>query len=325
MEADIVRRSGLPFLGIGLRGGVRGVGPLDAMRGALGLVIGFAQAIGLIRKVRPEAILATGGYVSVPVVTAGRLLGVPALVYLPDMEPGWAVRFLTPFSRRIAVTAAKSQRFFPPGKVVVSGYPVRAAVFGQAQRASRETFGLDPDIPTVLVMGGSRGAHRINVALAGALLHLLPTYQIIHITGQQDATAMRTERDGLPSELRRRYRPYSFLHEDMPKALAAADLIVCRAGASVLGEIPAAGLAAILIPYAGGHRDQEHNAAFLEESGVAVRIADGRLSSDLLAQTISDILGDAVRLSAMRRASAALAKPDAATIIARELMTLARH
>jgi len=324
MERDIVRRSGIPFLGIGLQGGVRGVGPVAALRGAMGLVIGFVQAMGLVRRLQPEVILATGGYVSVPVVTAGRLLRIPALIYLPDMEPGWAVRFLAPFSSRIAVTAAPSQRFFARDKVVVSGYPVRAEIFGQEQHASRETFGLDPDMRTVLVMGGSRGAHRINMALAGALLRLLPICQIIHITGQQDAGAMRAERDGLPPELRRRYRPYSFLHEDMPKALAAADLIVCRAGASVLGEIPAAGLAAILIPYAGGHRDQEQNAAFLEKSGAAVRIEDARLSAELLGQTITAVLGDPVRLSAMRQASAALAKPDAAAVIASELMTLAR-
>jgi UDP-N-acetylglucosamine--N-acetylmuramyl-(pentapeptide) pyrophosphoryl-undecaprenol N-acetylglucosamine transferase len=324
LEGDIVKRSGIPFWGIGLRGGVRGMGPLVALRALLGLIVGVAQALRILRSLKPQVIMATGGYVSVPPVLAGWLLRVPSLVYLPDLTPGWAVRFLSPFARRIAVTAEESRRFFPARKVLVSGYPVRPALSGQDRKAAREVFGLDPDLRTILVMGGSRGAHSINVAISQALPSLLLTYQVIHVTGPQEAGAMRTVREQLASELRKRYRPYGFLHEDMVKALAAADIIVCRAGASVLGEIPAAGLAAILVPYAGGHRDQERNAAYLASKGVAVQIEDADLTAALLEETINRVAEPAT-LAAMRQAAAVLARPDAAAIIARELMSIARR
>jgi len=324
LEGDIVRRSEIPFRSIGLRGGVRGLVPVAALRGIFGLLIGLFQAIGIIRGERPHVILATGGYVSVPAVLAGWLLRIPSLMYLPDMEPGWAVRFLTPFVRRIAVTTDESRKFFQQHKVFVAGYPVRAALFSKDRKAAREAFGLDPDLLTILVVGGSRGAHSINMALSEALPHLLLSYQIIHVTGQQEAAKMRAVRDHLTTELKRRYRPYGFLHEDMVKALVAADLVVCRAGASVLGEIPAAGLAAILIPYAGGHRDQECNAAFLETQGAAVRINDADLSPVILEETINTV-ADPVKLAAMRQAAAALARPEAAALIAAEVRSLARR
>ncbi len=324
MEGDIVRRSDIAFRGVGLRGGLRGVGPLAAVRGVFGLLAGFWQSLGVIRSVRPQVILATGGYVSVPAVLAGWLLRVPSLVYLPDMQPGWAVRFLTPFARRVAVTTDESRAYFAERKVFVSGYPVRPALFGQDRAAARDAFGLDPDLRTILVVGGSRGAHSINVALADALAHLLLTYQIIHVTGQQEAGAMRLLRDQLAPESKRRYRPYGFLHEDMARAFAAADLVVCRAGASVLGEIPAAGLAAVLIPYAGGHRDQERNAAFLASKGAAVVLADGELSGSLLEETINRVAEPAT-LAAMRQASVALARRNAADVIAKEVVALARR
>lgn len=323
MEGDIVRRAGIPFYGLRLRGGMRGMGPLVVLSAAWGLLRGFFQALRIIRREKPAAILVTGGYVSAPTMLAGWLLRVPGLMYLPDMAPGWAVRFLAPFTRRIAVTAEESRRFFKPGKVLVTGYPVRPSLFGQERAAARAAFGLEPETQTVLVMGGSRGAHSINAALVGALPHLLPFYQIIHVTGQREAALMRDARDELPERLRPRYRYYGFLHDDMPKAFAAADLIVCRAGASVLGEIPAAGLAAVLAPYVAGHRDQEQNAAFLCDKGAAVCLDDATLSASILEETINQILGDPARLNAMQQASTALAKPDAAGAIARELASLA--
>jgi UDP-N-acetylglucosamine--N-acetylmuramyl-(pentapeptide) pyrophosphoryl-undecaprenol N-acetylglucosamine transferase len=324
LEAEIVRRSEIPFRGIGLRGGVRGVGPVAAVRGGLGLLLGIGQALRVIRAHKPQVILATGGYVSVPAVVAGWLLRTPSLVYLPDVQPGWAVRFLAPFARRIAVTTEESRAYFSAHKVVVTGYPVRPAMFGQDRKAAREAFGLDADLCTVLVMGGSRGAHSINTVLAQALPHLLWNYQIIHVTGQAEAAAMRTVRDQLPAELKRRYRPYGFLHEDMVKAFAAADLVVGRAGASVLGEIPAAGLAAILVPLATGHRDQERNADFLVSKGVAIRVNTSDLTAERLEQAIAQA-AEPSTLAAMRRASAALARPDAAQEIAREVVALAER
>lgn len=323
MEGDIIRRSGLPFHGLALHGGVRGRGPVAAVLGAFGLIRGCLQAVGLVRSLRPQVIMATGGYVSAPAVLAGWLLRVPTLMYLPDMQPGWAVRALAPLARRIAVTTEQSRGYFAARKVVVSGYPVRSAIIGQESKPAREVFGLDPDVPTLLVMGGSRGSHSINIATAQALPNLLLQYQVIHVTGMQEASAMRAVRERLASELKKRYRPYGFLHDDMATALAASDVIVCRAGASVLGEVPAAGLAAILVPLASGHRDQVQNAAFLADKGAALVVNDSGLTADTL-QTAIERVTQPERLAAMRQAATALARPDAAAVIAAELMVLAR-
>jgi UDP-N-acetylglucosamine--N-acetylmuramyl-(pentapeptide) pyrophosphoryl-undecaprenol N-acetylglucosamine transferase len=194
----------------------------------------------------------------------------------------------------------------------------------QDATSAREAFGLEPGVPTLLAMGGSRGAHSINMAVSGALTLLLQGYQVIHVTGQQDAAAMRAQRDQLPAEIRRRYRPYAFLHDDMIKAMAAADVIVCRSGASVLGEIPCGGLAAILVPYAGGHRDQQRNAQYLAERGAAVIIDDAELSPSVLLETVDSTMKPET-LASMRQAAAAMAKRDAAATIGQELSAIARR
>jgi UDP-N-acetylglucosamine--N-acetylmuramyl-(pentapeptide) pyrophosphoryl-undecaprenol N-acetylglucosamine transferase len=321
LERTLVQRSGLDFSGLAVLGGIRGMG-LAAIRNVASLIQGFFQSLGLIRRYRPSAILATGGYVCVPVVLAGWLLRVPALIYLPDMEPGWAIRFLAPFARRVAVTVPESARFFGSKKAVVTGYPVRADMVSANRQAGREFFGIQPDDKVILVAGGSRGAQHINQLIGEALPELLQDAIIIHVCGQShlaDAGARFAE---LPLDLKARYKLYSYLHE-MPQALIAADLAISRAGASVLGEYPVAGLPSILIPYAGGHRDQVRNAAYLAQNGAAVVLQDEEIATGMLASTIKTLLQDPARLPAMAQAARALARPNAASDLARELTHLA--
>jgi UDP-N-acetylglucosamine--N-acetylmuramyl-(pentapeptide) pyrophosphoryl-undecaprenol N-acetylglucosamine transferase len=295
---------------------------LPAIRNAISLVRAFFQALKVIQRYQPRAILATGGYVCTPVVLAGWFLRVPALVYLPDMEPGWAVRFLAPFARKVAVTVPDATRFFNSRKVVVTGYPVRAELVSADRQAGRAFLDVAPDEKVILVAGGSRGAQHINQLIADALPDLLREATIVHVCGQSHLADAGAHFADLPAELKARYKLFAYLHE-MPLALVASDLAISRAGASVLGEYPVAGLPSILIPYAGGHRDQVQNAAYLAQNGAAVVLPDQETNADMLADAVKTLLRDPARLPAMAQAARALAKPDASSHLALELTRLA--
>jgi UDP-N-acetylglucosamine--N-acetylmuramyl-(pentapeptide) pyrophosphoryl-undecaprenol N-acetylglucosamine transferase len=323
MEAEIVRQAGLPFRAI-RAGGLHGVGwrlPLNALNLAFGLV----EAVGIVRAFRPEVVLVTGGYLAVPVALAAWLNRVPVLVYLPDIEPGLALRFVGRLARRIAVTVEDSRAYFPRqrDRVVVTGYPVRPGLAAAARETARARLDLDPERPVVLVTGGSRGARSLNRAVLAALPGWLKDYQVLHLTGQADWPEVEQARDSLPPELRARYRAMPYLHE-MGLALAAADLAVSRAGASTLGEYPLFGLPAILVPYPFAWRYQRVNADYLARRGAALRLDDDALAAELDA-AVRRLLADPERLQAMRAAARSAAQPGAASRIVAALAGLARE
>jgi UDP-N-acetylglucosamine--N-acetylmuramyl-(pentapeptide) pyrophosphoryl-undecaprenol N-acetylglucosamine transferase len=257
----------------------------------------------------------------VPVALAAWLTGVPVLVYLPDIEPGWAVQFIARLARRIAVTVPDAQRYFDRRKVVVTGYPTRPDLTATPRAAAQQQFGLDPHCPTILATGGSRGAHSLNRAVLAALPDWLKDYQVIHLSGPLDWPEVERAQAALTAEQRARYWPLPFLHE-MGAALAAADLVVSRAGASTLGEYPLFGLPAVLVPYPHAWRYQKVNADYLVARGAAVQLNDADLAAQL-AGTVRGLLGDPDKLNRMRAASRAAATPDAAGQLAAELSALA--
>jgi UDP-N-acetylglucosamine--N-acetylmuramyl-(pentapeptide) pyrophosphoryl-undecaprenol N-acetylglucosamine transferase len=199
---------------------------------------------------------------------------------------------------------------------------VRHELLVADRSTARAAFRLEAGLPAVLVFGGSRGARSINQALVAALPDLLPRCQVIHVSGTLDWDAVSEAAGALADPLRARYHPYPYMHEEMIQALAAADLVVARAGASTLGEFPAAGVPSILVPYPYAGQHQDANAAYLAERGAALVIPD-RDIANRLAATVLQLLTDAGRLAAMASAAAKLARPDAANAIARELHRLA--
>jgi UDP-N-acetylglucosamine--N-acetylmuramyl-(pentapeptide) pyrophosphoryl-undecaprenol N-acetylglucosamine transferase len=210
--------------------------------------------------------------------------------------------------------------YFPHHSAVsVTGYPVRHEFMHWEEEAARQAFGLSADLPTLLVFGGSKGARSINRALLTVLPELLEDMQVVHISGSLDWDEVKTASSGLNSEQNERYRVYPFLHEEMGAALRAADLVVSRAGASTLGEFPAFGLPAILVPYPYAWRYQRVNAGYLEERGGAIVIEDSELPAQLLPQ-VQGLMLDNERRQAMRQTMLTLAKPDAAARIARILL-----
>jgi UDP-N-acetylglucosamine--N-acetylmuramyl-(pentapeptide) pyrophosphoryl-undecaprenol N-acetylglucosamine transferase len=258
----------------------------------------------------------------VPVALAAWALRVPILVYLPDIEPGLAVRVIARLAKQVAVTVEDSRSYFPAHKAIVTGYPVRAEFHELYQAEARATLGLLPDEnePVLLVMGGSTGARSINQALSGVLEPVLELTQVVHVSGKLDWPWVEEQRESLPSALKARYHAFSYLHE-MGTALAAADLTVCRAGASTLGELPFFGLPAVLVPYPHAWRYQRVNAEWLVGRGAAVQVDDVRLPEELL-PTVRQLLSDRAALKSMSSRMRGLARPDAAARLADTLLGL---
>jgi UDP-N-acetylglucosamine--N-acetylmuramyl-(pentapeptide) pyrophosphoryl-undecaprenol N-acetylglucosamine transferase len=323
VEEELATRAGVPFQTIE-SGQVRGMAPWTAARNLLKAGRGVRQTARLLAQFQPDVVFVTGGFVAGPVVLAAWRARRPVFIYLPDMEPGLAIRRLSRFASSVGVTFPEAARWFP-GKAVVTGYPVRQEILvlaGQRDLA-RQRLGLAEDLPVLLVFGGSRGARSINQALAAALPALLPHCQVVHISGTLDWPAVEQQAQSLAAEERSRYHAYAYLHDEMPLALAAADLVVARAGASTLGEFPALGLPSILVPYPYSGQHQEINADYLAQHGAAIKLPDSELSARL-APTVLRLLHNLAELEAMSQAAAALARPAAAAAIAQELRRLAQ-
>jgi UDP-N-acetylglucosamine--N-acetylmuramyl-(pentapeptide) pyrophosphoryl-undecaprenol N-acetylglucosamine transferase len=319
MEEDLVKRAGLPYAAIPAAG-VHGVG-LFALPGNLAhLARGVIASRDILYDFQPDVLLFTGGFVGVPMAVAGR--GIPSLVYVPDIEPGLALKFLARFASVVALTTEKSRRYFAPTtRTEITGYPLRPELSGWQRAPARAHLGLDPQRFTLLVTGGSKGAQTINRPVLAALPQLLHDMQILHITGQGDFAEAEKAKAGLPAELAACYFPHAYLH-DMGAALAAADLAVSRAGASTLGEYPLFGLPAILVPYPFAWRYQQVNAYHLVDLGAALYLENKQLA-DQIVPTVQQLRGDPQRLESMRQAMRALARPDAAERLANLLRELA--
>lgn len=342
-ERIVTSESSLPFRALPAAP-LRGRGPVAVARGAATTARGTAAAARLLGELRPRAILGTGGYVCVPLFLAARARGVPAMVYLPDVVPGLAVRLL---SRLAALTAVNVEDALPylgfelepgtqtarrgSGRAIVTGYPVRGELFGQDKKACRRAFGLDDALPVVLVYGGSRGARSINRAIEALLPALLERAALIHVCGREgDESWLRAAAEQLPERLRSRYNLYAYLgsgERSMVAAFGAADLAICRSGASTMAELPAAGLPAVLVPYPYVHQDE--NADYLVRHGAAVKVADdamlgpGRPEDGALFRAVIQLFDHNDERQDMAERSRALARPDAARSLAEALLRLA--
>lgn len=320
LEASLVQRAGIPFKAIPAAG-IHGVGLKNLPRNLWSLWRGMLAARRIVKDFRPDVLLFTGGYVGVPMAFAARSL--PTLVYVPDIEPGLALKLLARFADRIAITAEATRPFLPSGKrVVVTGYPVRPELKQWDPQQARARFGIAPTEKVLLVFGGSKGAHSINQAVLAHLPRLLSLCHVVHISGELDWALVQAAAAGLPAGQANRYHTFPYLHEEMGAALAAADLVVSRAGASTLGEFPLFGLPAILVPYPYAWRYQRVNAEHLCANGAAVMLVDADLN-EKLADVVSGVMENPSQMSAMRTAMHSLATPDPALQLAGLLRELA--
>jgi UDP-N-acetylglucosamine--N-acetylmuramyl-(pentapeptide) pyrophosphoryl-undecaprenol N-acetylglucosamine transferase len=322
VEERLAQRAPISFRSI-QSGQVRGMAPWVVARSLWRMVRSIGDVRAMIRDFKPDAIFVTGGYVSAPVIWAGAAEKIPSVIYLPDLEPGWAIRATSRWATRVAVSFAEVEKHFPRSKAVTTGYPVRSEFFQTNKIKSRQRFHLDPNARTIAIFGGSSGAHHINQAAIANLVELTKIAQVILLTGRNDEAWMNEEVTRKSSELRARVRVYGYLEEDLAHALAAADVVIARAGAATLGEFPALGLPAILVPgpYAGLH--QERNADFLVERGAALKVADVALRDELIS-TVRKLFGAPDQINKMSDAMRALAVPRAAENIVDLLESLGK-
>jgi UDP-N-acetylglucosamine--N-acetylmuramyl-(pentapeptide) pyrophosphoryl-undecaprenol N-acetylglucosamine transferase len=291
---------------------------LDPVR----LAASVPQAWWLLGRTRPAALFTTGGYLALPLVLASRARGIPTLVWEGNVMPGRATRTIGRYATRVAVSFPPTLAAFP-GNSFVSGTPIRSFA-GIDRTAARHAFGLDPGDRLLLVFGGSQAVARLNAALADALPRLLADWHVLHLAGEDGMAAAGAAREALPETLRPRYTAEPFMTDRMADALVAADLVVGRAGSSTCAELTAVGVASILVPYpyAGAH--QRYNARFLADEGAAVTVDDAALTADRLLEE-TDRLRDAAARSAMATAARRLGRPDAARMLADELVALAER
>jgi UDP-N-acetylglucosamine--N-acetylmuramyl-(pentapeptide) pyrophosphoryl-undecaprenol N-acetylglucosamine transferase len=326
MEADLVKRAGIPFTAISAAG-LHGVG-IWAMPGNFyRLAKGVIAARNILLQFKPDVIFYTGGYVAIPVAFASQFTWIngkrPAsLLYVPDIEPGLALQVLARVADQVAVTAEDARQYFPRRtKITVTGYPVRNDLVNvdSGESSAVQVLNLSADLPVLLVFGGSKGARSINQALVTILPELLNEMQIIHITGTLDWPLIEETKSKIQPDLAENYHAYPYLHDEMAAALASADLVVSRAGAATLGEFPQFGLPAILVPYPHAWRYQQVNGQYLEKRGAAIIIHDKDLPLKLL-PVIRELMQDRSRREAMANAMRVLAHPDASEKIG-ELLT----
>lgn len=320
MEAALVQRAGYRFAGIP-SAGLHGVG-LKALPGnALRLMKGLRAAARIIRQFKPDVMLLTGGYVSIPVAISGRKI--PSLLYVPDIEPAQAVSVIARFASRIAVTTQDSLKFFKQkSRLLVTGYPTREELKPIDPAEARQKLGLKTDKHVVMVFGGSQGAQSMNRSLYPQLHTLLKRFQIVHLCGEHNWDETCAEAEKLPVDIRDEYHPYPFLHaEEMSAAFSAADLVIARSGAAVMGELPLFGLPAVLVPYPFAWRYQLVNARYLEQYGAAIVLQDGDMRESLTA-LLYQLFDNPETLTKMSDSMRSLASPQAARKIVEQLETL---
>jgi len=305
LEKQIVPKAGFPLEFIDV-GGLKGKGGLDLVRNILRVPKGFVQAWRLIGRHRPDVVLGVGGYSSGPVLVAARLRGVPTIIHDANAFPGLANRAVAPFVTAVAVAFEEALPRLKRKDGVVTGNPIRDEFFNtgrQSPATNRKQ--------RLLIFGGSQGSRILNDTMTGALLFLArfkDSLEIVHQTGPAEMEKVQTayRQSAFHSA---RVVPYL---DPIVDEMAAADLIVCRAGAMTIGELSAIGRGAILVPFAAAtNNHQELNARVVERAGGASVITESTLSPERLAGAISEILGDPQRSALMGEAAKTLALPRA--------------
>lgn len=287
--------------------GLKGKSVAELIKALAVLPLSCLQAALLIRRFRPDVALGVGGYVTGPVMLAAKVLGVPTVIHEQNSVPGLANRKLGGLVDRICLSLPGSERFFPAQKVLFTGNPVRQNILELAvkpQPAGGQ--------PTLLVLGGSQGAHALNRLVTEAFCasgkEKLAAVSIIHQTGKTDAgwVEQRYREAGVNA----RVAPF---FQDMAEVYAAADLLVSRAGATTLTELAVLGKPAVLVPYPYAADDhQSKNAAYYAAGGGALQVKEQDLSGEMLAGLLSELFGDRHRLTAMATAMQKCGIPDAA-------------
>ena len=327
LEADLVPREGFPFRTVTVEGLTRKVS-LQALITLFKTCKGCVDSYRILKDFRPSVVIGTGGYVCGPVVMIASILRIATLIHEQNAYPGLTNKLLARLVNKVAVNFPQSKKYFSPrAQISVTGLPVRPEVQAATREQAISALGLDKDKFTVLVVGGSRGARSINKAMVRVITQAAKRsdVQIVHMTGQlgYEETLADIKAAGieLVNAANITVKPYLY---NMHEALAAADLVICRAGATTLAEISVRGLPAILVPYPyASDNHQEFNARAIADNGAAVMILDRNLTGEELWAQITSLFGDRPALAAMAACSRKLGKPGALDHLIRLVRELA--
>ena len=327
LEATLIPPTGIDFQRLALRSLRTTELDVHAVTDPIRLGLSVPQATAILAAQRPAAVFTTGGYMAVPVLMAAAPLRIPVVMWDGNVIPGRAVRATARLAAALAVsfeaTCTALAAAAPGRPCYLTGTPIR-----DTREVDREAARRRMDIPAservLLVFGGSQAVRRLNTAVSGALARLVERATVVHVAGEEGYAAALAEREALPEGLRSRYRPYPFLRDEMLAALAAADLVVGRAGSSTLAEVTALGLPMIVVPYphAGGH--QRANANVLADAGAARLVDDADFDADALLEAAT-LLDDPVRHLAMSAAARSLGRPGAAEAVTDVVLAAARR
>lgn len=322
MEARLVPEMGYPYTAMPIIG-FKGLLTTSTFLLPLRIMQSVAIARKVIRRFKPDVVLVTGAYISYPAGVAARKEGVPLVVMESNLNPGKTNARLAPHAAAVVATFEESRRYFTnvdPSRLHVLGNPVRAQIPSPLNKEeARRSFGLDPDLPTLLIFGGSLGARSINRAVEQLLQHhakdpMNMTYQVIWQTGKEHSPSV-------PTSIAERVCVLPFV-TDMGAAYAACDLVVSRSGATTIAELGIVGKPAILVPLpSASTNEQRHNASVVEHHGAGIVVDDAQIL-ERLGPAVDHLMTHADERAAMSAHMQQLGKPHAAENAARLVLTL---
>lgn len=330
LEADLVPAAGFRMVVV-KAGKLRRYISWHTLIGVGRIPVGMVQAVRVVGKFRPHVAFTGGGYVAVPAGLAAGLNGVPLVMHQQDVPPNLSNRLIAPFATRISVAFADSLRYFPARKTLHLGNPVRQEILDVCQitpQQARKKLGFAPELPLLLVTGGSQGARHLNQVVVQALPELLKICQVLQISGNKLFAETQALSDEILAQVetqaRQRYRLVPYMSDEMPIALQAAELVICRAGAATLSELAILGKPSILVPLppAIGGSPQEVNADTFGRTQAAKVIYNADLKPELLIERVKHITTSPACLLSMANAVRSFAKPMASLDIVETIVKL---
>jgi UDP-N-acetylglucosamine:LPS N-acetylglucosamine transferase len=287
---------------------------------------GIIQSTIQVFKLYPDVVFAKGGYASFPVLFAAKLLRIPVVIHESDSVPGRVNLWAGKFAEKIALSYPEAAKFFPTDRVALTGNPVRRDLAMPITSGAHEFLKLDPNVPVILVLGGSQGAKLINEILLEGLSSLVKKYQIIHQTGKNNLNEVKSTAEAVlfESPNKNRYKPFDYLNElAMRMAAGASEIVISRAGSTIF-EIAAWGLPSILLPITDSNGDhQRQNAFSYARSGAAEVIEESNLTAHILESEIDRLISLEGEREKMKVAAKNFYKPQAARMIAEEILKIA--
>lgn len=283
MEKELIEAQGIPYTGIA-SGKLRRYFDLKNISDPFRVIKGYAQAVGLMHKIKPDIVFSKGGFVSVPVVLAAKTCGIPAIIHESDITPGLANRIAIKGAKKVCCNFPETLKYLPSEKAVLTGSPIRRELFGGNKDAAYKLCNFPKEVkPVLLIVGGSTGSKAVNEAVRNVLPKLLKNFHIIHLCGKGN---LAEELEGTVG-----YAQFEYANQELTDMLALADLAISRAGANAICELLALHKPNILIPLsaAASRGDQILNAKSFQKQGFSVVIEEENITDQLLLDTVNDV------------------------------------